>query len=284
MAAMFLLSILIIGCDSDAPAPPAAAEPATSAPDDATEEPLATAEEPATAAEEPAAASGSGAPFVQVVDELRRVDGFTFWGWSADSKHFAFETFYPGTGGRSCDQVATLHIVSAATDQYLTPPVTTRYPSMESDVCPGPSPEEAMAMLRPDILGKWEISAASYIAPLLNTDDSDDWLVEPTSGPWFRLTLAQTGTSSASDAIGNAGFRLEMHEVGHAGVPKVIESGERIREGILSYQAAMVFPAPDDSHVAIILKMERVDYEGSSYGFMSNGTTRIADMVVEDGD
>jgi hypothetical protein len=77
---------------------------------------------------------------------------------------------------------------------------------------------------------------------------------------------------------------MEMHEVGHAGLPKVIESGERTREGFFSYQAAMVFPAPDDSHVAIIMKMARLDYEGNSYGFMSSGTTRIPDMVVEDGE
>jgi len=285
MAAMILLSILLTGCDSDAPTPPTAApkppEPQSPEPQSAE----ATATPPAeTDAPAESSAAHAGAPFVQPVDELGRVDGLTFWGWSADSQHFAFQTYYPGTGGRSCDQVATLHIVSAATDRYAAPPITTRYPAIESDVCTGPSPEEALAMLRPNALAQWDISGEHYIAPLHNTEGSDDWLVEPASGPWFRLTLAQTGKGNDGDAIANGGFRLEMHEIGHAGMPKVIESGERTREGLFDYQAAMVFPAPDDSHVAIIMKMARVDYEGDSYGFMSSGTTRIPDMVVEDGE
>ena len=74
-----------------------------------------------------------------------------------------------------------------------------------------------------------------------------------------------------------------MLEVGHAGISKVIETGKRTREGLFDYQVAMVFPAPDDRHVAIIMQMSRVDYEGSSLGFMSNGTTRIP-ALVEDGE
>lgn len=268
---MLLPLLFLAGCDSDTPAleaPPAPAAPV----EPAAPEPPAAPETPPPAAE---AAAPQGAPFHQPVQGLKRIDGLTFWGWSADSTVFAFETYYPGSGGASCDETATLHLVSAETDQYVAPPITTRYPSIETDDCAGPSPQEALGMLREDVLKKFGISASHYIPPVINTEASMDWVVEPASGPFFRLTAAITGTSNPDEYQADAGFKLEMFEVGHAGMPKLIESGERTREGIFGYLPAMVFCAPDDSHVAILVQTSRLDFEGPSYGFMSNGTVRI---------
>ena len=274
---MLLPLLFLTGCDSDTPtveAPPAPA--ASEAPADP--EPPAAPETPAEAA----IAVHADAPFHQPVQDQARIDGLTFWGWSADSTVFAFETYYPGSGALSCDDTASLHIVSAETDQYVTPPITTRYPSIETDSCTGPSPQEALSMLRGDILKKLGISASHYTPPVVNAEESMDWFVQPASGPLFRLETTITGTSSPDDYEADAGFKLEMFEVGHAGMPKLIESGERTREGIFSYLPAMVFCAPDDSHVAILVRTSRLDFEGHSYGFMSNGTARIPDMVVDD--
>ncbi|MFT5686080.1 MAG: putative secreted protein [Myxococcota bacterium] len=271
---MLLSLLLFAGCDSDTPAAPK--PPASEAPDAVPEVPDPV---PPEAAEE---ANAEASPFVQAVHGIARIDGLSFWGWSADSTVFAFETYYPGSGGASCDEHATLHVVNADTDQYVTPPVTTRYPRVEADICTGPTPQEAIAMLRGDILKQFGISAANYQAPVVNTEKSADWVVEPASGPWFRLTTAVTGTSNPDEYIADAGFKLQMYEVGHAGMPKLIESGKRTRDGVFGYLPVMVFCAPDDEHVAIIVQTSRLDFEGPSYGFMSNGTVRIPGMVVED--
>ncbi|MDG1479072.1 MAG: hypothetical protein P8R54_05740 [Myxococcota bacterium] len=276
-----LLSILVLtGCDSDTPAVAGPTVPEPLAPPEMPASP-ASPEAPETPPEAEIAAYAD-APFHQPVQDQARIDGLTFWGWSADSTVFAFETYYPGSGALSCDDTATLHVVSAETDQYLTPPITTRYPSIETDDCAGPSPQEALSMLRGDILKTFDISARHYIPPVVNTEASMDWLVEPASGPLFRLQTTLTGTGSPGDYEADAGFKLEMFEVGHAGMPKLIESGARMRAGIFDYLPAMVFCAPDDSHVAILIQTSRLDFEGHSYGFMSNGTARIPDMVVDE--
>ncbi len=46
-------------------------------------------------------------------------DSFTAWGWSADGRLFAYETWMPGEGAVSCDMRYEIFVVDAAEDAFV---------------------------------------------------------------------------------------------------------------------------------------------------------------------
>ena len=203
-------------------------------------------------------------------------DAFTFWGWSPDSRHYAYELYYPGSGGADCDMRGELVIVDASKDAYAEEGYARfAYPSAEGP-CTGPSPAEQADSQRSALLSKFDIQPTVEV--VANSGGDADWVVEPVDLGFFRLTLTQTGSAEAQ----KAGYKLEMYEVGHAGMPKVIEAGTRHRDGVLRYSVHSVFFAPDDSHVAILIEKKQQDYEAVGTSYMTNAATMFPPWDTED--
>lgn len=200
-------------------------------------------------------------------------DGFTFWGWSPDGRHYAYELFYPGSGAVDCDMRGELIVVDAHKDAYAPDGrLVFAYPSPEGP-CIGPSPTDQAEIGRGSHLQRFNIQP--LVSGIFNTNRSTDWLVEPADVGHFRLTLAQTGGSNLS-----AGYRLELHEVGHAGMPKVIEDGERQRELVLGYAVHGVFLSPDRSHIAVVIEKSTQEFEAIGRSYMTNGAALFAPLEV----
>jgi hypothetical protein len=146
------------------------------------------------------------------------------------------------------------------------------HPSPEGP-CSGPSPTAQADAGRGPHLQKFNIQP--LVTGIVNSDRATDWLVEPADAGHFRLTIAKTGGTDLS-----AGYRLEMHEVGHAGMPAVIESGERMRDLVLDYAIHGVFLSPDRSHVAIVVEKTVQDFEAIGRSYMTNGAALFPPLTV----
>lgn len=248
---MLLPLMILLACDSEPPPTPAPApEPA--------ERPTEHQPPPKAAPYTIPMVEGPGGP----------KDKLVFWGWSDDSSRYAYETWYPGSGAVECDQRIEIIVVDAGTDTYAEGGHSVyKYPSPEGP-CGGPSPEEQADKDRQGILKKHRITRSSAEV-VLNTGESGEWLVETEAAGWFRLTLARTGDPETF----KTGYRLEMHEVGHAGTPKVIEPGTRMRNGVVDYGLHSVFVAPDKHHLAVVVQKTTRDFEALGTQYMTNATT-----------
>ena len=243
---------LLLACDS----PAAPLSPSAPASPEAPEAPAAPSA-PAPAWQVPA-----------VESHTKLTDGFTFWGWSSDSSHYAYSLLSPSSGGVECDATASLIVVDATTDAYATGGVHRfAWPHPEGP-CEGLSPQEQLDAARPAVLARFGIEVGAPV--LLNSEGVTDWVLTPPAGPHFGLTLVVTDDDPDDDALG---YQLTLRELGHAGKPVIVEDGSRQRDFTYDYTPAAVVLAPDGQHIAVIITMTVQSYEGTRTTWMTNGAT-----------
>lgn len=227
-----------------------------------TEQP--TAPEPSAAAELPT----TGEPYV-LTEEPRMPgmrDRFTFWGWSADSTRYAYETYMPGEGGVGCDMVHDVWVVDARTDDFAPEghlQVAYDWPEGGPEGCTPASLPTRVAVERPAFLARHDIAVGRVVPPDAFAAGDDDTWSAGIYGFTFRV-LYGTDDAYGDAAQAGAAYVLSLAD-------RVLEPGERRRSYVLDYRPALLFRSPDGLYAAAMVQREHSAYEGTRWGWMSNG-------------
>lgn len=270
---LLLLALLLPACngsDGDAPAPPA-------------EPPVATPASETPAPETPTPTVEPGAPFHQAStrEASSTYDDFTFWGWSTDGTHYAFETFDPGPGAVECEGRYDLFVIDARSDAYAEGGhvrLTHDEPEPTDGVCAPKDLVAAWSPHRDPTLQKHGIVRGGLIGPTpyQAVDDGGElWTVETPRGP---LQLGFSVDTPGRDGVmttpgAGAAYTLRTRQPG--GEWSVIEPGTRKRETVHNYalRDAFAFFSPDGAHAALFLTRTHLSFEGDRVTFMSNGVS-----------
>ena len=270
-----LLAALLLpacnGADSDAPDSPGVS-PAPSA----TPEPAAPSPPPP-----PAPTVEPGDPFHQATTRKASstYDGFTFWGWSADGLHYAFETADPGAGAVECEGRYDLFVVDARTDKYADGGhVSLKHnePEPSDGVCTPRDLAGAWPARRDPVLDKHGIVRGALQGPVAYqaVDDSGSlWQVATPKGP---LQLGFSVDTPGRDGVmmtpgAGASYTLKYRHPG--GEWTVLEPGTRTRETVHAYSLGdgFAFFSPDGAHGALFVSRTHLSFEGDRVTYMSNG-------------
>lgn len=242
---------------------------------------------PVTAPEPPAAtrpASPDPAaeiPFKRPGDAASQRDDLTFWGWSNDSARYAFEVRDHGPGATVCEGSYTLYIVDAARDTFAegTPLKVEHKNKGDDDKCDPPDLGAEMEKQRPALLERHGIVITNQRAPILpsrvgsttGTDKIPAWALQ--LGPDTLLRAELEVLHGGRDKAGEPGGAYRLTLKHGADEPKVLEPGQRRRPFVWNYDldTGLAFLAPDGRHLAILVAMTQLSFEGDRHTYMSNG-------------
>lgn len=212
-------------------------------------------------------------PFHRPHDATRGADELVFWGWSADGRHFAFETYFRGAGMAECEGEAELTIVDAQTDRYAADGhVVVRHRDPDAEVCDPPDLREELGYRRDPRLHREGISTALGTGPIPIEGSGEQWRFVLPSGEAVELSFrVRHGTDDPMEAADGAAYELRMTVPG--GEEVVVERGLRRRPWIMGYDLSqgMVFVGPHGAHAAILVAQEQVIPEGTRTTWMANG-------------
>ncbi len=252
-------------------APPAASPEPPPASDPIHEQPGAPIDIEAGSAQPPG--SRHAQPFRRAGDVTSGVDELVFWGWSADGRYFAFETFHAGAQMARCEGEAELSIVDATTDRYAEDGhIQLTYRDAEADVCDPPDLRVELGHRRSARLERYGIEA-SHISPSVSFEGAGErWTVALPDGSEAAVTFRVLhATDDPMDAADGAAFELRLAVPGRPELQ--VEAGARRRPWTLSYDLAqgMVFVGPGATHAALMVAQRQVMAEGVRTTWMSNG-------------
>lgn len=228
--------------------------------------------------EQPAAPEVKPEPYARTGDAKDQRDELRFWGFSADSKRYAFETYYHGPGATHCEGQASLFVVDAETDAFVADtPLVLKHKQPEAEKCDPPDLRAEMDRHREEMLHRHGIVVGNQ---------------GPAIVPGPAITEKGTGRSSTIALPGGKQLRAELEvlggdreKVGEVGAaykltlfadaePKslVVEPGERKRPFMWDYSLdeGVVFVSPDKRHLAIVLGTTQRSFEGDRHSYMSN--------------
>lgn len=244
-------------------------EPTKAVPKDSKTEPAPTpAPSPAPA---PAPATG---PYTVAGDRAQQRDELTFWGFSADGRRYAFETYYYGPGATVCEGLATLYVVDAATDTFAEgSPIEIKHRDPEADRCEPPDLKAEMARHRDELLHRHNIVIGNQgpaIVPTRAAGPKPSWLLNLPGGP---LNAELEVLFGGRDKAGEPGAAYTLTLRGPGDLVTVVEAGKRRRPFIWDYslEGGVAFLSPDRQHLAIVLTSKQLSFEGDRHSYMSNG-------------
>jgi len=227
-------------------------------------------------APEPVVVPESGA-YTRPGDRASQRDELTFWGFSPDGRHYAFETYYYGPGAAECEGLATLHVVDADTDTYAEgTPLEIKHRDPGADRCDPPDIKAEMERHRAEMLHRHGILTGNQGAPIIPTLDittrgvSPSWTLMLPDGPLrAELAVLHGGRENAGEP--GAAYTLTLH--GAAGTKTLVEDGKRRRPFVWDYSldGGVAFLSPDRKHLAIVLTTKQLSFEGDRHSYLSNG-------------
>ncbi|MCH9684521.1 MAG: hypothetical protein K0V04_24005, partial [Deltaproteobacteria bacterium] len=214
-------------------------------------------------------------PYRRPVDDAAGVDAFVFWGWSADGRYFAFETFHAGSGMANCEGEAELSIVDATADRYAPDGHILLTPAdAEAEVCDPPDLRVELGYRRKARLERYKIDAAHIRPPIAFEGTGERWSFATPSGERAKVAFRVVhGTDDAMEAVDGAAFELRVTAPGRD--ETIVEPGTRRRPWTLGYDLAegMVFVAPGGNYAALMVAQHQVMPEGVRTTWMSSGVT-----------
>jgi predicted secreted protein len=248
-------------------------EPTKAVPKDSKTEPTAA---PLAATPPPPPAPAPG-PYTRPGDRAQQRDELSFWGFSADGRRYAFETYYYGPGAAECEGLATLNIIDADTDTFVDgTPLEIKHRDPGADRCDPPDLRAEMARHREQLLHRHGIIIGNQGASIVPNRDSTSrgttptWILALPDGPLrAELEVQHGGRDNAGDP--GASYTLTLRGPGDA--PTIVEAGKRRRPFVWDYSldGGVAFLAPDKNHLAIILTTKQLSFEGDRHSYMSNG-------------
>lgn len=262
-----LTLLLALACTGPSPDP----DPVPPGPDIAPETP-ATPETP-TNPETPATPE-AGEPYVRPLadyDMEKYVDGFTFWGWSADGSRYAYETHRGNQGAIECDAGAELTVVDATTDRYaeggqLEVKATTEV-FVEGEAC---TIEDVLKLLdaqREAHLAKFGIVEGLATTAIPLTEGDGGWRFSTPDGANYTLTLEVSGPGWDDPSVG-AGFTGTLSKQGGGSV--VFEDGSTKRPFHFDYTPDLVFLSPSGQRAALVTTKVRMAFEAKRHQPMTS--------------
>lgn len=209
--------------------------------------------------------------YVRTGDKAKNIDDFSFLGWSADSRYFAFETHYHGPHMANCEGEAALTVVDATSDTIAPGGHTSfKYPEPEASEC-GPSPSSRLSAAAPAALSKYGIQAQTAGTP-------DRLVSEHQLYSFAQGTLAQKIEFFVKHKAENyepegASYFLALVEAD--GQKQIVEPGTKRRKYVMNYdlESSMAFLSPNKKQLALFVGMTMTDAEGPRHSWMSNGIT-----------
>lgn len=215
-------------------------------------------------------------PHVRPGDRATQRDELSFWGFSADGRRYAFETYYYGPGAAECEGLASLFIVDADTDTLVDgSPLQIQHKDPGADRCDPPDIKGEMSRHRDELLHHHGIVLGNQGPALVPSRDittrgiHSAWTLPLPTGPLHaELTVLHGGREHAGEP--GAAYTLTLNAPDG---PKVtVEDGERRRPFIWDYSldGGVAFLGPDGKHLAIILTTKQLSFEGDRHSYMSN--------------
>lgn len=216
-------------------------------------------------------------PFERAGDRRQQLDALTFWGWSADGRRFAYETFDAGPGAATCEGAIRLLVLDADTGSLAPDGLREIRPTHpDSEPCDPPDLDAAMAAERTAVLGRHGISLGNLLAP-----------VEPLPAPAPRpgvkayailLPSGQTATATLEVLHGErdqafqgegAAFKLELAVPDRP--PLVLESGQSRYPYLWNFDLdrGLVFVDPAGTHLALLLATTQISFEGDRTSYIA---------------
>ncbi len=244
-------------------------EPTKAVPKDSKTEPAPT---PAPAPA-PAPAPETG-PYTAAGDRAQQRDELTFWGFSADGRRYAFETYYYGPGAAECEGLATLYVVDADTDTFAAgSPLEIKHRDPGAERCEPPDLKAEMARHRDELMHRHEIVIGNQgpaIVPTRAAATKPTWTLDLPGGPLrAELEVLFGGRDNAGEP--GAAYTLTLR--GPGDLATIVEAGKRRRPFIWDYSldGGVAFLSPDRLHLAIVLTSKQLSFEGDRHSYMSNG-------------
>lgn len=202
-------------------------------------------------------------------------DRFTFWGWSADGRYYAYETYKPGEGAVECDMRYELFVVDADNDAFVPEgEVAVTHESPEPDASGRCRPVDLLPVIeakRTALLEKHGIVSGN-LSPAVPIEGAPGrtTLATPRGGkvPLVFRVLNAPAEPLGPEAEQGAAFYLALK---HEGGSWVIEPGRRRRPYVLGYEPRFVLFSPDGRHAAFVVARTHTAFEGTRTGWMTSG-------------
>ena len=214
-------------------------------------------------------------PYRRSGDPASGVDEFIFWGWSADGRYYAFETFHYGSDMANCEGEAELSIVDAQHNRYAEDGhVLIVHKEAEAEVCDPPDLRKELSQRRDLQLSYFGISTEYIGGPFklkTNRVNEELWTFAPPDGrPLDIFFRVLHGTDEPMEAIEGAAFELRMKQSSKSEV--IIEPGHRRRPWTLNYglDEGMVFVGPKGRYAAIMVAQRMTMPEGVRTTWLSS--------------
>ena len=278
---LFALLLVACGGPSETPTtpPPADSTPAAEVTPEPTPEPEATPEPETTPEPEPtpeATPEPTREPWVKTMD--MGDDTFTFFGWSADGRRYAFQNFVEARGA-SCSARYEVYVVDAATDSFPdggTLQVAHESPEGGPEGCTPPELEPLLEEQRDALFRAQGIVIGNFSDPGIVRKQEGGLYSAPVGDGSLDFTFVVRHPVSdpyGPEAEKGASYVLTLHPEGEK--PRVVESGARRRAWVVTYEVAdsPVFVSPDGSLAALFVQREHTAFEGIRTSWMSNGIT-----------
>lgn len=218
-------------------------------------------------------------PYRREGDARTQTDDLTFWGWSADGTKYAFEVHDHGPGATTCEGSYTLFVVDATRDAYADGvPLKVEHRKKE-DEAPCDDLAAQIERLRPPVLARHGIDIANQRppivpAPITTTTGREKhpmWSLVLGGGIVLRATLEVL--HGGRDNAGEPGAAYTLTLARDGADPVQVEPGKRRRPFVWRYSldGGLAFRSPDGRHLAILVAMTQLSFEGDRHTFLSNG-------------
>ena len=215
-------------------------------------------------------------PYTRPGDRALQRDELTFWGFSADGRRYAFETYYYGPGAAECEGLATLHVVDADTDTFAEgSPLEIKHREPGAERCEPPDLKAEMARHRDELLHRHGIVVSNQGTAIVPNRDASrgskpTWTLDLPGGPLrAELEVLFGGRENA----GQPGGAYTLTLRGPGDLVTIVEAGKHRRPFVWDYSldGGVAFLAPDSKHLAIVLTTKQLSFEGDRHSYMSNG-------------
>jgi predicted secreted protein len=219
-------------------------------------------------------------PYTRPGDRAQQRDELSFWGFSADGRHYAFETYYYGPGAAECEGLATLYVVDADTDTFAEgTPLELKHRDPGADRCDPPDLKAEMTRHREQLLHRHGIIIGNQGAAIVPNRDSTSstsrsatsaWTLNLPDAPLRAELEVQHG---GRDKAGEPGASYTLTLRGPGDTTTIVEAGKRRRPFVWDYSldGGVAFLAPDKKHLAILVTTQQLSFEGDRHSYMSNG-------------
>lgn len=210
------------------------------------------------------AAGGAAGPYYE---KPRMGDALTFWGWSADGRQFAYETWTNGGGEPlDCHDEAVLTIYDAVKDRATMGGVVRSTSVGNSDRCTNPDVRATMNRDRAAHLRRHHVTER-FAGPLrfqvASGGGSGTLALSGTTVLQARLSIRDGNRRDVMANSSRPGMSYRLSVVVGAGQKRVIAEGPRRGALSLSLDGALVFVGPTEHFAALCLPVNYSVYHGT---------------------